>query len=149
MSVKPIPEDYHRVTPYLIVHGVNKIIDFLTKAFDAKLKYRFERPDGSVMHAELRIGDSAVMMGEPTGDFTPMPGSIYLYSEDCNAAYQRALEAGAISVMEPMDMLHAGERYGGVKDSSGNIWWIATHIEDMTPKELEKRMKEFFKKQSS
>jgi PhnB protein len=148
MAVKPIPDDYQRITPYLIIHGVDKIIDFLSKAFDAKLKYRFERPDGSVMHVEMRIGDSAVMMGEPTGDFTPMPASIYLYTEDCDAAYKKALKAGANSVMEPMDMGHAGERYGGVKDSSGNIWWLATHIEDIPPKEMAKRMKEFFKKQS-
>lgn len=148
MTVKPIPDDYHKVTPYLIIHGVDKIIDFLAKAFDAELKYRFERPDGSVMHAELRMGDSAVMLGEPTGDFTPMPGSIYLYSEDCDSAYQRALDAGAASVMEPMDMHHAGERYGGVRDMSGNIWWIATHIEDMSTEEMEKRIKEFLKKQS-
>lgn len=147
MTAKPIPDDYHRVTPYLIIHGVDKIINFMKKAFDAKLKYRFERPDGSVMHVEVRIGDSAIMMGEPTGNFTPMPGSIYLYVEDCDKAYQQALDAGAVSVMEPMDMHHAGERYGGVKDSSGNIWWLATHIEDISTKEMEKRMKEFFKNQ--
>jgi PhnB protein len=149
MAVKPIPDDYHRVTPYLVIYGVDKIIDFLIQAFDAKLKHRFERPDGSVMHAELRIGGSAVMMGEPTGDFTPMPGSIYVYSEDCDASYQRALIAGATSVIEPMDMHHAGERYGGVRDMSGNIWWIATHIEDMSTEEMKKRVKEFFKKQRS
>ena len=86
MSVKPIPEDYHRVTPYLIVNGVDKIIDFLTRAFNAKLKYRFERPDGSVMHAELRIGDSAVMMAgdsmiKPVGANATFPGCSSIVSK--------------------------------------------------------------------
>ena len=145
MAVKPIPDGYHTITPYLIVHGVAKLLDFLTNAFDAKELQRLHRPDGSVMHAEVRIGDSAVMMGEPMGDFGPMPASIYLYVNDCDAAYQRALRAGGTSVMEPADQPHAGERYGGVQDPAGNIWWVATHIEDLTAEEQARRAQTLIK----
>jgi uncharacterized glyoxalase superfamily protein PhnB len=88
------------------------------------------------------------MMGEPTGKFGPMPSSIYLYVEDCDTVYKRALKAGGISVMEPADM-GTGERYGGVKDPSGNIWWVATHIEDVSQEEAIRRSKTFFQKQHS
>jgi uncharacterized glyoxalase superfamily protein PhnB len=103
---------------------------------------RLDRQDGSVMHIEVRIGDSVVMMGEPMEAFGAMTASIYLYVEDCDAVYQRALEAGGTSIMEPMDMPHAGERYGGVRDPSGNLWWIATHKEDVLPEEQARRVRE-------
>ena len=120
------PDGYNSVSPYFIVKGAQKLVDLLNEIFDAKELRRYEMPDGSIMHAQVYIGDSLVMMGEPTGDFGPMPGSIYLSVPDCDAVYKRALEAGAVSVMEPMDMQHAGQRYGGVKDPSGNVWWVAT-----------------------
>ena len=145
MAVKPIPDGYHTVTPYLIVDGVATLLDFLTRAFDAKERQRLPRSDGSIMHAEVRIGDSAIMMGEPIGEFGPMPASIYLYVNDCDAAYQRALRAGGTSVMEPADQPHAGERYGGVQDPTGNIWWVATHIEDLTPEEQARRAQTLIK----
>ncbi len=141
MPVKPIPDGYHTVTPYLIVPGVAKLIDFLVKAFDAKEKLRIPRPDGSVAHAEVQIGDSMLMMGEPMGPFGPMPTSIYLYVTDCDAVYRRAIAAGGVSVMEVTDM-PSGERYGGVKDPSGNIWWTATHVEDVSPEETARRFAE-------
>lgn len=140
MSVKPIPDSYQTVIPYLLVEGAAQLTTFLTTAFDAKVRQRLDRPDGSVMHVELQIGDSVVMIGEPMAEFGPMPSSIYLYVEDCDAVYQRALQAGAASVMQPTDMPHAGERYGGVKDASGNLWWIATHIEDISPEEQVRRV---------
>ncbi len=145
MSVNPVPEGYHTVTPYLLVDGVPELIAFLEEAFNAEVTFRLARPDGTIMHAEVSIGDSIVMMGEPMGEFGPMPTSIYLYVADCDSIYQRALQAGAASVMEPTDMYHAGERYGGVKDSSGNLWWIATHIEDVTPEERAERVAELAK----
>ncbi len=92
------------------------------------------------MHAQVKIGDSFVMMGEPMGEFQPMPASIYLYVEDTDATYQRALEAGATSIMEPADQFY-GDRNAGVKDPFGNLWWIGTHIEDVSPEEIEKRAK--------
>ena len=140
MSVNPIPGDYQTVIPYLLIEGAAELTAFLIKAFDAKVRQRLDRPDGSVMHVELVIYASIVMIGEPLMEFGPMPSSIYLYVEDCDAIYQRALQAGAISVMPPTDMPHAGERYGGVKDPSGNLWWVATHIEDVSPEEQARRV---------
>lgn len=141
MPVKPIPDGYHTVIRYLLVDGVGELIEFLTKAFDATLKSRLDRLDGSVMHVEVQIGDSVVMMGEPMAPFGPMPTSVYLYMEDCDSVFQRAVEAGGVSVMEPTTKYHAGERYGGVRDPAGNIWWIATHVEDVPPEEQARRVK--------
>lgn len=138
MAVKPIPEGYHSVTPYLVVPRVSALIDFLKRAFDARETYRMPRADGTVMHAEVRIGDSNIMLGEPMGEWKPMPASVYLYVEDADAVYRRAIESGATSLMEPADQFY-GDRHGGVQDPSGNHWWIATHKEDVAPEELSRR----------
>ncbi|SRR6266851_3128884 len=91
MAVKPIPDGYHSVTPFLIVPEVAKLLDFLKQAFEAQELHRMPRPDGTIMHAEVRIGDSLVMMGEPMGNCQPMFGSLYLYVRDVDAVYKRAL----------------------------------------------------------
>jgi PhnB protein len=148
MAVTPIPEGYHTVTPYLVVQGVPALIDFLKQAFDAQEIMRIPRPDGAIMHAEVRIGDSAVMMGEAMGEFQPMPGSIHLYVNDADATYQRALQAGATSIMEPADQFY-GDRSAGVVDPVGNRWWIATHQEDVPPEELARRAEAFMQQQRS
>ena len=142
MAVRPIPEGFHTVTPYLVVQGVPRLVDFLKGAFDAQEIMRMPRPDGTIMHAEVRIGDSVVMMGEAMGDFKPMPGSLYLYVADTDDTYQRALQAGATSTMEPADQFW-GDRHAGVVDPVGNHWWIATHTEDVPPEELAKRAAAF------
>jgi uncharacterized glyoxalase superfamily protein PhnB len=138
MAVKPIPEGYHTVTPYLSVQGADKLIEFLQQAFATTEVERVMRPDGTIGHAEVRIGDSIVMLGEATAEWKPMPCAIYLYVEDADATYQRALQAGATSIMEPADQFY-GDRSAGVQDPSGNYWWIATHQEDVSPEELQKR----------
>jgi uncharacterized glyoxalase superfamily protein PhnB len=138
MAVKLIPEGYHTVTPYLVVPDVACLIDFLVQAFGAKETHRMSRPDGSIGHAEVKIGDSAVMMGQSNDQWKPMPGSIYLYVDDTDATYRRALEAGATSLMEPADQFY-GDRNAGVQDPTGNMWWIATHKEDVAPEELARR----------
>lgn len=138
MSVKPIPEGFHSVTPYLVAEGVARLLDFLEQAFDAQETERMQRPDGSVMHAQVKIGDSMLMMGEPMGDSKPMPCALYLYVDDTDAVYQRALAAGAASVSEPSDQFY-GDRNAGVKDPSGNLWWIATHQEDVSHDEMMRR----------
>ena len=94
MAVKPIPDGYHSVTPYLVVQGVAKLIDFLKQAFDAKEIERMAGPDGSVMHGEVRIGDSVVMMGEAWGESKPIAAALYLYVNDTDVTYRRALQAG-------------------------------------------------------
>ena len=142
MTVKPIRDGFHTVTPYLFAEGAARLIDFVSAAFDGEVTSREEHPDGSIMHAEMRVGDSMLMLGEASGEFGPMSTSIYLYVTDCDTHYQRALDAGGISVFDIMN-LPSGERYGGVKDPCGNIWWIATHVEDLSPEEQEKRWKEF------
>ena len=131
---------YHTVTPYLVVHGVAKLIDFLKQTFGAREKERMQRPDGAVMHAEVTIGDSTIMMGEPMAEFPPMPANVYVYVADVDTVYRRALQAGATSLREPADQFY-GDRNAGVQDPYGNQWWIATHIEDLSPKELERRMR--------
>jgi PhnB protein len=128
MSKLAAEKSYHTVTPYLIVPDVPRLLKFLADAFGATERIRLGRPDGSVMHAEVAIGDSIVMMGEPTGDITAMPASIYLRVTDADEAYRKALVAGGTSVSEPRDQPHAGERYGGVKDPCGNLWWPAARI---------------------
>ena len=147
MAVKPIPDGYHSVTPYLVVQGVATLLDFLKQAFDAQEVHPpMTRPDGSIMHAEVRIGDSVVMMGEAMGECTPMPGTIYLYVNDADAVYQRALKAGATSTMEPADQFW-GDRNAGVNDPVGNRWWIATHQEDVSPEDMAQRAEAFLLQQ--
>jgi PhnB protein len=143
----PIPKGYHTVTPVLTVHGAAKLIEFLTQAFDAKEIYRLPGPNGEVVHAEVKIGDSMVMVGEATDQWKPMPATIALYVEDTDAWYKRALQAGATSVREPSDQFY-GDRSAGVKDSAGNQWWIHTHIEDVPPEELQKRAEAWMKQQA-
>jgi PhnB protein len=138
MAVKPIPDNYHSITPYLMAPGASRLIEFLKEAFGAVESERMTSPDGAVRHAEVRIGDSMLMLTDGGGEWKPMPASLYLYVNDADATYKRALAAGATSVMEPVTQFY-GDRQGGVKDPSGNIWWIATHVEDVSPEELRKR----------
>lgn len=147
MSVKPIPDGYHTAIPYLVVEGASKLIDFLKQAFMATEIYRMTRPDGKVGHAEVRIGDSVIMLGDMGGKWKSMPSSIYLYVPNIDAVYRQALEAGAISLMEPADQFY-GDRSAGVRDPFGNHWFIATHIEDVSPEELTRREQAFLKKES-
>jgi PhnB protein len=138
MTVKPIPEGYHTVTPYLVVSGAAQLIDFMKQVFAAEELSRMARPDGTIMHAEVQIGDSRVMLGQAGGGTEPMPGMLHLYVEDTDVVYQRALQAGATSLREPEDQFY-GDRIGGVADSFGNQWWLATHIEDVSPEEMARR----------
>jgi PhnB protein len=138
-KVKPVPERYHSVTPYLVVQGVPKLLDFMKQTFNSTELERVPRPDGTISHAEVRIGDSVVMMGEASAQSKPMPTMLYVYVEDVDAVYKRALKAGAKSVRELKDEFY-GDRAGGVEDPMGNQWWIATHKEDVSPEELRRRM---------
>jgi PhnB protein len=142
MKAKPIRDGYHAITPYLFATGVPRLIEFVCAAFGGEVTFRKERPDGAIMHAELRVGDSMLMLGEANELFGAMPTSIYLYVSDSDSVYQQALRVGGTSVFTIMTLPN-GERYGGVKDPCGNIWWIATHVEDVSPEEEEKRWKDF------
>jgi PhnB protein len=137
--VKALPDGYHTVTPYLVVADAEKVLDFTIKAFGAKETVRMPGPDGKVAHAEVKIGDSVVMIGSPSQSQRLMPGMIYLYVADTEATYKQAIAAGGKSLEEPTDAFY-GDRRAAVEDSQGNQWFIATHQEDPTPEEMQKRM---------
>jgi uncharacterized glyoxalase superfamily protein PhnB len=141
MGVNPIPEGFHTVTPYLVVEGAATVLEFVKQAFGAEEKFRMDMPNGSIGHAEAKIGDSIVMMGDAGDENPPMPAMIQLYVEDCDATYERALAAGGTSVREPENQFY-GDRSAGVRDPAGNLWWISTHVEDVPEDELAKRMEE-------
>jgi uncharacterized glyoxalase superfamily protein PhnB len=147
MAAKPIPDGYHTVTPYLIVRQAAQTIEFLKNAFGAEpVMEAMKRPDGTIMHAELKIGDSRVMLSEASEKQPAMPAVLHLYVPNVDALYQRAVKAGGTSVMEPMDQFY-GDRGGAVKDPAGNQWFIGTHKEDVAPQELKKRADAYFKSQ--
>ena len=137
-QAKPIPDGYHTVTPVLMVNNAAKLIDFLKQAFGARERERYADPDGKILHAEVTLGDSIVQLSDATGEWKPVQVPLLLYVTDTDATYRRALKAGATSLREPMDAFY-GDRTAGVKDSFGNSWWIATHQEDVSREELERR----------
>src|SRR5215471_6139628 len=141
MKAKPIRDGFHAVTPYLFADDARRLIKFVSTAFGGKVTFQKERPDGTTIHAEMQVGDSMLMLADASKEFPPMPTSIYLYVTDSDVVYQTALRSGGVSVF-PIMTLPSGERYGGVKVPCGNIWWVATHVEDVTPEE-ERRWKEF------
>jgi PhnB protein len=138
MAVKAIPDGYHTVTPYLICKGADQVIEFAKRAFGAEDRGRMKSEDGTIAHAEVQIGDSRIMISDANDRWGAMPCTIHLYVEDCDAAYARALEAGGTSVQEVADQFY-GDRSGGVRDVAGNLWWISTHVEEVSPEEMAKR----------
>jgi uncharacterized glyoxalase superfamily protein PhnB len=122
------PAGYTTVSPYLIVDGASHTIDFLVRAFDAVELRRFADPSGKVMHAEVRIDDSVLMIADGGEGWPAIPSHVHVYVSEVDATYQRALAAGATSVQEPVKKDDADKR-GGVKDSGGTTWWIATKME--------------------
>ncbi len=141
MAVDPIPEGYRTVTPYLPVPGVAGVIEFLKKAFDAEEQLRMPGPNDTVMHAEMKIGDSVVMMGEPPNLADAMPAMLYVYVADVDESYRRAVDAGGTSMQEPKNEFY-GDRVAAVKDPAGNVWYLSTHVEDVPDDELQRRMQE-------
>src|SRR6058998_116293 len=136
----PTPQDYGTVTPYLIVDGVPRLIDFLRETFHAEEKARINDKEDHVGHAEIKIGNSIVMMADSTAQYNPIPSQLYVYVDNVDHTHKRGLEAGGISEQEPTTQFY-GDRTAAVKDPTGNVWWIATHIEDVSPEEMEGRMK--------
>lgn len=140
MAAKPIPDGFHSVTPYLVCNGAAKEIAFMKQAFAAEELGRHGTPDGKIMHALVRIGDSMVMLGDAQSAEKAMPGMLCLYVKDTDDYYRRAMAAGATSVRKPTDMFY-GDRTGGVISPAGNQWWFMTHIEDVSTEEMERRAK--------
>jgi len=144
---QPIPEGFRTITPYFTVQGVPRLIEFLKHAFEAVEVRCSLMPDGTVMNAELRIGDSMVMLGEAPKDRTElkkMTSMLYMYVIDADSVYERAIKAGGKAIREPADQIY-GDRVGAIEDPWGNQWWIATRKEDVSDEELSLRMAQFKK----
>ena len=138
MAVKHIPEGYHTITPYLIVEGADKLLEFIQNTFDGKVMVNMQDDKGRISHAELKIGDSMLMLAEASEQWKATKTLLYLYVENIDGTFQKALDGGATSVKEPKDEFY-GDRSATVKDAFGNLWGIATHIEDVPEEEIQKR----------
>ncbi len=145
--VKAIPEGYRTVTPFLNLRGCDQAIEFYVKAFGAEEKTRAAGPDGKIMHAEIKIGDSLIMLSEAM-QAPPTVSSMWLYVSDCDALFNRAVAAGATVKSAPTDMFW-GDRWGTLGDAFGITWSVATHKEDVAPAEMDKRMKEMMAKMAA
>jgi PhnB protein len=147
MAVKPIPEGYHSVTPYLIIRGASRAIEFYKKAFGATELMRFPGPNDTVMHAEIKIGDSPVMLadeGETSTYRSPQtfggsPVSLMIYVEDVDKVFNQAVSTGA-KATRPVEDQFYGDRLGTLVDPFGHIWTISTHKEDVSMEEMQRRM---------
>lgn len=147
MAVQPVPEGYHTLTPYLIVNGAAKALEFYQKAFGAQELFRLTGPGDTIGHAEMKIGDSPFMLADEfpqMGAIAPKPGqghavSFMVYVPDVDAAFARAIEAGC-SVLKPVQTQFYGDRSGSLVDPFGHHWTLATHVEDVLPDELQRRM---------
>jgi uncharacterized glyoxalase superfamily protein PhnB len=147
MEANPIPKGYQSITPYLTSANAALLVEFVVKAFAGIERERILRPDGSIMHTEVRIVDSLVMIGEPRGEWKPQPSMLYLYVADVDAIYLKALAAGAVSVVAPNDTFW-GDRTACIKDFADNHWWTATRLENLKPEEIQKRANSFFEQKS-
>jgi PhnB protein len=155
-KVKPVPDGYHTITPHIFLDDAAKAIEFYQKAFGAKERLRMPGPDGKIVHAEVMIGDSVFMLSD---EIAPMPGqpgvykaprnaghstgALFLYLPNVDAAFDRAITSGCTVRTQPADMFW-GDRFGQVIDPFGHTWGLATHTEDLSPKEIGKRQEEFF-----
>jgi PhnB protein len=146
MAVKPIPEGYHSIQPYLMFDGAAKAIEFYKKAFGATERLSMKQPDGRIGHAEIQIGNSVIMMADENphiqafgpAHYGGSPVSLLIYTEDCDAMYRQAIAAGAKGEREPADQFY-GDRMAGVEDPFGYRWYISTHIKDVSKEEMEKQ----------
>jgi uncharacterized glyoxalase superfamily protein PhnB len=145
MAVKPIPEGYHTVVPYIVAADAEALLTFLKTGLKGTEHQLMRYPDGRVWHGDVVIGDSHVMLSQATEQHPAMPATLYLYVPDTDTAYRAALAAGATSVMEPATQFY-GDRNAGVKDSNGNMWYFGTHVEDVSPEEMRRRQAEEVKK---
>jgi PhnB protein len=146
-KVRAVPKGMHTVTPFLLVENAAGFIKFLKNGFGGEQTY-IMKAEGKVMHATVKIGDSILMVADVMEPQHPMPAQFYLYVEDMDMVYKKALKAGATSLREPLDEFY-GDRSGAVRDEWGNHWWIATHTEDVSEEEIRKREKEFRKQQQA
>ena len=155
-NAPPVPKGYHTVTPSLFVAGAAKALEFYKKALGAEELMRFEGPDGKIMHAEFKVGDSIVMLADEMPDqggrspksIGGTPVSFFLYGENVDAAWKRALDAGAKEIVPLADQFW-GDRTGCLEDPFGHQWWLAQHVEDLTPEQIRKNAEAFFSQMAS
>lgn len=155
-NVKPVPDGCHTLNPYLTVKNAEQAIEFYKKAFNAQELYRMPGPDGKIMHAELRIGDSTLMLSEEfpeMGNKSPLtiggsPCTIMLYTDNVDQLWDMAVRAGA-QVRMPLSDMFWGDRFGGLTDPFGHLWSLAQHIEDVAPDEMHKRQEQFVKQMAT
>ena len=150
-KVKPIPDGHHTVAPYLAIKNAVSALEFYKKAFGATETYKLIVPDGRLGHAEIRLGDSLIMLSDEFPEFGGKapealggsPVSIHLYVEDVDAFVKRAVAEGA-RVLKPVADQFYGDRSGQLEDPYGHLWWVATHKEDVAPEEMQKRVRALF-----
>ena len=146
-SVKPVPDGYHTATPYLTVKSASEAIAFYQRAFGAVELFRMNGPDGKIAHAEIKIGNSPLMLGDesPCSEakapetLNGTTSGIFLYVDDVDASFKRALDAGARQTV-PLQNMFWGDRFGRLTDPFGHKWMLASHVEDVSPAEIEERM---------
>ncbi len=139
MEVSAIPHGSSTVSPYLVVDDPKAMLEFVKNAFGAEEKELLTAPDGTIAHCEVKIGDSVIMIGSTPPGMNPTTSMLHIYTSDCDAMFQQAIEAGATVVREVANQFY-GDRSGGVADQFGNSWWIATHIEDVSEEEMNSRL---------
>jgi PhnB protein len=150
MPVRKIPEGYHSVTPYLIVRGGARALEYYKRAFGAEERFRMDGPGGTIGHAEIRIGDSMVMLSDESPAWnakapdagTPPPVQLMIYVEDVDATFAKALDAGGKEIM-PIKNQFYGDRSGTLTDPFGHVWTVATHVEDVPEAEMQRRAAEY------
>lgn len=155
MAVKPIPEGYHSVTPYLSIKGAGKALDFYKQAFGATEIMRMAGPNGTIAHAEIRIGDSPVMMADAVPNMScASPDTLQstsvglmIYVKDVDTVFANAIETGATEVRPVLNQFY-GDRSGTLKDPFGHVWTISTHVEDVAPEEMQRRMEKWMQEQA-
>ncbi len=138
MSKNFVPRGHSIVSPFLIVESVEKELEFMKNVFGAEITEQVRQPDGNVVHAEARIGDSTIMIGRASADFPARPSMLYVYNENVDETFQRALKFGATAVSEPKDQFY-GNREAEVRDAHGNTWWIAQHLQELSEEEIQQR----------
>ena len=150
-AAQAVPRGYHTVTPSIVVAGATKAIDFYKKALGAEEVMRFPGPGGTIMHAEIRVGDSVVMLadempeqgGRSPKSYGGTPVSFFVYKDNVDAAWKRAVDAGAKEIMPLQDMFW-GDRTGCLEEPFGHRWWLAQHVQDLTPEEIQRNAEAFF-----
>jgi uncharacterized glyoxalase superfamily protein PhnB len=146
-AARSIPKGFQTVTPYLIVPDADRLIDFIKNAFGGEQTFINRDENNQISHATVKIGNSTIMVSDTMQEMEPETAMLFLYVEDADAWYNKAIEAGAKSIQEPKDEFY-GDRVAAVKDEWDNKWWIATHVEDVSAEELEKRAKTERKKRA-